>query len=109
MKVLKEARECMSGDMQKYITLLNASMESGDHIHAVVFDIQDGTIKENGINGLQVTDIVKYCLNLYELLNDNCPCDENERTIDALKLAIAWQDHRTVNRQRRGVEGFNVV
>ena len=108
MKVLKEAKECMPKELQKFITLYGSS-ESAEHLHAVLIDVQNGTVNNSGLNGLQVTDIVKYCLNLYELLNDEFPCDENEKTMEALKVAIAWQDHRTMNRTRRGVEGSNVV
>lgn len=44
-----------------------------------------------------------------EKLDDRFPCSENAHTVKHLKEAIAWQEIRTRNRERRGVEGTNQI
>lgn len=73
----------------------------------VSFSIQDGPIKEVGVNGIQVTDMLEYVLEVYKSLNAKFPCRENSLTITKIEEAIHWQEHRTKERQKRGVEGFN--
>ncbi len=74
----------------------------------IVFRIQDGVIGEHGINGLQVTDMLKYIQHLYISLNEDFPCGENQLTINNIGSAINWQNVRTRERERRGVEGKNL-
>jgi hypothetical protein len=69
------------------------------------FIIQDGTIKDNGINGVQVTDMLDFTLKVYQSLNSEVPCPENDLTIKYLSDAKDVQDSRTKNRIKRGVEG----
>ena len=73
----------------------------------ITFTIQDGVISENGINGVQVTDIIKYCLQLYKSLDNKFPCTENKETIVFLNQAISSQKKRTIDRLKRNVEGKN--
>lgn len=74
---------------------------------SVKFTIQSDPIKEVGINGCQALDMLKYVKCLFESLNDVFPCRENSLTITKIEEAIHWQEHRTRDRERRGVEGFN--
>lgn len=71
------------------------------------FTIQDGPIKECGVNGLQITDVLTFCLETYKSLNRAFPCRENSLTITKIEEAILWQAARTKDRERRGVEGVN--
>lgn len=73
----------------------------------VKFQIQNGPIKENGVNGIQVTDMLGYVLEVYRALNRSFPCRENSLTITKLEEAIHWQDARTKDRIARSVEGEN--
>ena len=73
----------------------------------VSFTIQSDPIKMVGVNGLQVTDMLKYIKYLYESLNKRFSCRENALTITKIEEAIHWQDARTANRVVRGVEGEN--
>jgi hypothetical protein len=73
----------------------------------VSFTIQSDPISEVGVNGVQVLDMLRYCLHLFNALNDKFPCDENAKTTTLIAEAIYWQQERTLNRQRRGVEGKN--
>ncbi len=73
----------------------------------ITFTIQDGPIKEFGINGIQVTDMLEYCKELFKSLNKDFPCRENALTITKIEEAIHWQDARTKDRKSRKVEGYN--
>ncbi len=69
--------------------------------------IQDGPIGEVGINGVQVTDLLEYVLEVYKSLNKAFPCRENSLTITHIEEALHWQDARTKDRLKRQVEGLN--
>lgn len=73
----------------------------------ISFTIQSDPIKEVGINGLQASDLLEYTKFLFESLNDAFPCHENVMTIKNIEAAIKWQEARTEDRQKRGVEGEN--
>ena len=73
----------------------------------LTFKIQDGPIKEVGINGLQATDLLFFCKELFHSLNKSFPCRENALTMTKIEEAIHWQDARTKDRESRGVEGRN--
>jgi hypothetical protein len=75
----------------------------------VKFTIQSDPVKEVGVNGVQALDIIKYAKCLFESLNSDFPCKENEQTIIKLQEAIQWQEERTRDRMRREVEGFNLA
>jgi len=73
--------------------------------NGVSFKIQDGPIKENGLNGCQVVDIIATAKKIIEGLNEKFPCRENSITITKLAEAIMWQEERTKDRESRKVEG----
>lgn len=77
--------------------------------HSITFKVQNGTIPENGINGLQVSDLIAYSLELIKALNKSYPCRENSLTITKLEEALHWQQHRTVERIKQGIEGKNMT
>ena len=71
------------------------------------FIIQDGPIKEVGVNGIQATDLLFFCKELFKSLNKDFPCRENALTITKIEEAMHWQDARTKDREKRKVEGYN--
>ena len=71
----------------------------------VTFQIQEGPIKEVGVNGCQASDMLEYVTALFAALNETFPCRENALTITKLEEAQHWQQHRTKDRLQRGVEG----
>lgn len=73
----------------------------------VSFTVQSDPIKEVGVNGVQATDMLEYVKCLFESLNEAFPCRENALTITKLEEALHWQEARTKNRKKRGVEGEN--
>lgn len=78
-------------------------------VNSISFNIQNGPIKENGINGCQVVTMLETALVMINKLNEKFPCHENDRTIMNLNEAIDWQYARTKNRERRGVEGTSQI
>lgn len=81
-----------------------------DHNQNMIsFKIQYGPIKENGVNGCQVEDMIATCKHIVEGLNEKFPCMENNRVIAGLEDAVKWSKLRTENRIERGVEGENKI
>lgn len=73
--------------------------------NSLSFTLQNGPIKEVGVNGCQVTDVIAVAKHIIEQLNDKFPCAENDQTISHLESALKWQVARTNKRVERGVEG----
>ena len=75
--------------------------------NSIAFNIQDGAIKENGVNGCQVDTIIETAKIIIEGLNKNFPCRENALVITKLEEALMWSNKRKQDRILRGVEGFS--
>lgn len=73
--------------------------------NSVSFTLQNGPIKENGVNGCQVNTIIETAKVMLEGLNRQLPCEENERAIEKLDAALEWLAERTNKRKARAVEG----
>jgi len=76
-------------------------------VNSISFTIQNGPIKENGINGCQVDTIIEAAKTIIEGLNNKLPCRENSIAITKLDEALMWLEKRKKDREARGVEGFN--
>ena len=75
--------------------------------NSISFTIQNGPIKENGVNGCQVDTIIEAAKIIINGLNKNFPCKENEKAIEKLTEALMWLEERKKERKNRGVEGLN--
>ena len=75
--------------------------------NVLTIKIQDGVISENGVNGIQATDLLEYVNELFKSLNSDFPCRENSLTITKIEEGIHWQEARTKDRIKRNVEGKN--
>ncbi|HWP53594.1 MAG TPA: hypothetical protein VN476_05630 [Pyrinomonadaceae bacterium] len=73
----------------------------------VSFTIQDGPIKEVGVNGCQIDDVVEWAKNKIEGFQKAYPCRENALVITKLDEALLWLYKRKADREKRGVEGQN--
>ena len=73
------------------------------------FQLQNGPILDAGVNGVQVEDLLLIALNRIETYNVDFPCEENEKTIDALKAAHVAMVSRMVDRTKRNALGHNIV
>lgn len=100
------AKNAMPIEVQEFVTIQNEKDVLGVP-PIVFFQIQSDPIKEVGVNGLQVTDMLLFCKLVYEELDRRFPCKENSKTIDKIEEALMWQDKRTKDRTQRGVEGEN--
>lgn len=78
-----------------------------DDVNSISFTVQKDPIKEVGINGCQVSDIIEVAKMIVEGLNTKFPCRENSITITKLDEALLWQKKRTWDREVRDVEGTN--
>jgi hypothetical protein len=74
-------------------------------VNSLSFTIQNGTVKENGVNGCQVDTIIESAKTILEGLNAKLPCRENAIAITKLDEALMWLEKRTKQREARGVEG----
>ncbi len=81
--------------------------EVGNFPIGVNFKLQSDPIKEVGVNGVQITALIEVGLEMIKKLNTRFPCRENAITITKLEEALMWQEARTKNREKRGVEGKN--
>lgn len=75
--------------------------------HVVRFQIQSDPIRQVGVNGVQASDMLIFVKELFKSLNTSFPCRENSLTITKIEEAIHWQEARTKDREKRGVEGLN--
>lgn len=75
--------------------------------NSISFTIQNGPIKEKGINGCQVDTIVATAKKIIEGLNEKFFCEENKSALYHLGEALRFLKLCKVNRENRGVEGYN--
>ena len=73
----------------------------------ITFKIQNEPIKEVGVNGCQIEELGKVWLEILQHFNKDFPCRENSITITKIQEALMWQEKRTQDRVKRGVEGYN--
>lgn len=66
---------------------------------------QNGPIKKNGVNGVQVRDIIDMLIERVKNLDAKQNSEFNQKTIEYLLLAELEQDKRTKDREKRNVEG----
>ncbi len=71
----------------------------------VTFDVQTGPIKEVGVNGCQIDELVRFARKTIASFQERSPCRENALVLTKLDEAIHWLEHRTRDREARGVEG----
>lgn len=69
------------------------------------FKLQKGPIKESGVNGCQIDDILLTVSRIIQGFNEIKPCIENEQLIECLTKAEECLSKRRKDREARGVEG----
>ena len=69
---------------------------------------QSGPIKEAGVNGVNIEDLIVICIDQLQQFQDgDFSCRENAIAITKLEEAALWLTKRTLDRIERGVEGKN--
>ncbi len=76
-------------------------------VNSISFTIQNGPVKENGVNGCQVDTIIETAQIMIEELNKKFPCWENDQAINGLETALIALKNRKHDRELRGVEGLS--
>ena len=67
---------------------------------------QEGPIKERGVNGVFMEDLIAMCICRLEYFQKSeFKCRENALAITKLEEALLWLRKRTMGREQRGVEG----
>jgi len=88
---------------------LNGNVTDGQYIivtsKAVTFVGQRGPVREVGVNGCQVDDLITFALGTIQTFNKKFPCRENSLAITKLEEALHWLEARKRDRVVRGVEG----
>ena len=77
--------------------------------NSLSFTIQNGPIKEVGVNGCQVDTVIEAAKVILEGLNKQFPCRENAMVITKLDEALMWSMKRKLDREKRGVEGKSKI
>lgn len=75
----------------------------------IAFTLQDGPIKEVGVNGCQVDTIIEAAKKILNGLDAKFPSEYNKTAINNLDLAIKELQQRTKDREKRGVEGMSKI
>lgn len=70
--------------------------------------LQNGPIKECGVNGCQIDAIILFCRDKIFEFNNILACHENETAIYHLTQALFALKKRTLKRELRGVEGTSL-
>lgn len=78
-------------------------------VNIISFRIQNGPIKEVGVNGCQVTALIEAARMMIEAANEKYHSVFNELTCNNLRWALEAQEARTSSREQRGVEGTSQV
>lgn len=86
--------------IDRFINIVHSS-------NVIEFKIQNGPIKEVGVNGCQVETIIAAAKMIIEGWNQKLSCRENAIAITKLDEAILWLMKRTTDREKRGVEGLS--
>ena len=73
--------------------------------NAITFKIQNGPIKEVGVNGCQVDTMIETAMIIISSLNEKFPCQENSEAINCLHGALTSLNNRKNRRVLRGIEG----
>jgi hypothetical protein len=75
--------------------------------NSIAFTIQNGPIKEVGVNGCQVDTLIYAAKEILSKLNVKFPCRENALAITKLEESLHWLDARKKDREKREVEGLS--
>lgn len=71
---------------------------------------QDGPTKEVGLNGIFNDDLLIIVLERLKVFqNTEYKCKENEMAIIKIEEALLWLKKRTLNREKRGVQGTSNI
>lgn len=73
----------------------------------ISFRIQNGPIKEVGVNGCQVDTLLHAAMRIINEFNRKLPCIHNFKAMEDIQDAIKHLEDRKRDRESRGVESLN--
>ena len=73
--------------------------------NSLSFTLQNGPIKEVGVNGCQIDDVIAVVKKIIEGFNAKFPCRENAMVVTKLDEALLWLGARTQRRETQKLEG----
>ncbi len=86
---------------------VSTTQEPSDILQVIAF--QKGAIKENGVNGVMNEDLIAIVIDRLQGFQDgDYKCRENAIALTKLEEAMLWLRKRTMDRERRGVEGTSI-
>lgn len=77
--------------------------------NTICFTLQNGPIKDVGVNGCQVGTMIEGAKLIIEGFDETHPCTENTMVLSHLRSALSWLDTRKKNREARGIDGTSEV
>jgi hypothetical protein len=80
-------------------------IQTDPEMNTISFVVQEGPVRENGVNGCQIDDIIWAAATIIRNFNSRFPCRENSCAITHLDEAMMWLEKRTKDRTERKVEG----
>ena len=92
------------GACHEYSVVINTD---GKQVAKVSF--QNGPVKENKLNGCHQEDLIAIVIDrLQHFQAGEFKCRENALALTKLEESMHWLNHRTKDREKRGVEGTNI-
>lgn len=76
--------------------------------YRVTFQLQNGPVRESGVNGCQIGDVLEWCREMLVQFNTNIPCRETSIAITKVQESLLWLRERERTRTARGVEGTSL-
>lgn len=77
--------------------------------NSLAFTLQQGPIKEVGVNGCQVDTVIEAAKHILEEFQAKFPCHENGAAISHLDSALDWLEARKKDRESRSVVGTSNI
>ena len=75
--------------------------------NSISFNLQNGPIKEVGVNGCQVDTLIAAAMEIVQGLDKYFPCQENKKCMGHLQEAYIVLKERKRRREEAGIEGLN--
>jgi hypothetical protein len=78
-----------------------------EKMNTISFRLQNGPIKEFGVNGCQVDTMIEAAKLIIGGLNKKFPCEDNKMAVIHLNSALKYLEKRKADREKRNVEGYS--
>ena len=102
---MTELQEIFSGPKQG-MGMPYMEIGEGDE-NSIKFTLQQGPIKDNGVNGCQIDKMIYATAEILRFFNKRFSCRENSCAITHLDEALMWLEKRKKDRETRNVEGLD--